>query len=457
MKPKLLVIFLFAALVLLFTIAPTSAQSDLDETYVAEDSTFQISYPSDWDINDDDEPAYIILSGIENRERISVTVFSTETVALFSIGESAAVDVAANVAEVFDFVQDDAEEFDIEGRDVGLASVDLDGQTGAAFIIEMRNGDYGMVIVLGDDEALEDNVDFIVSMVASYNTPTGTGKGQPDLGGNDSDVAESLSNHDGDWEDAIAELQDLGLIGTGGSLVFEEDSAFFTGQGFFFTPLGRRAPFADIVMAGQIEFTSGSASEYEECSLLARVVDEGQSQVGTYLQVGVDNSQDVFYYDTISSDEDSTVYEPFRANLDLDEAHHFLFILVDESLTVYIDGELLVENAEINDERAGTYGIALMGSSRDSRCEGTNLWVYQVPSFEAGVCEVSAGGSVNKRSGPGTNFDRAGTLEAGTIMEVIGQSTASDGFVWWELEDGSWVRDDIVNAVGDCASVPESE
>jgi hypothetical protein len=24
---------------------------------------------------------------------------------------------------------------------------------------------------------------------------------------------------------------------------------------------------------------------------------------------------------------------------------------------------------------------------RDLRCEGTNIWVYQAPSFEPGVCE----------------------------------------------------------------------
>jgi hypothetical protein len=250
-------------------------------------------------------------------------------------------------------------------------------------------------------------------------------------------------------------LQDLGVIGEGGSLVFQEDSAFFTGQGYFFTALGRRSPRADIVMAGEIDFNSAS-SELEHCSLMARLVDRGGQVVDVYLQVGIDNDGTVFYVDTDGEGDDSFLVDGLSLNLDLDDPHHILFILVDEFLTVYLDGELVIDNAVVNAPRAGTYGIALGGSARDSRCDGSNIWVYELTSFEEGVCEISATGTVNKRSGPGTNFDRAGTLEAGTILEAISQSTDSSGFVWWELEDGSWVREDVVTASGDCDSVPES-
>ena len=30
-----------------------------------------------------------------------------------------------------------------------------------------------------------------------------------------------------------------------------------------------------------------------------------------------------------------------------------------------------------------------------------------------------------------------------------------DGFTWWKLVDDTWVRNDVVNAVGDCLNVPE--
>jgi uncharacterized protein YraI len=71
------------------------------------------------------------------------------------------------------------------------------------------------------------------------------------------------------------------------------------------------------------------------------------------------------------------------------------------------------------------------------------------------VCKISAGSTVNKRSGPGTNFDRAGQLAAGTVLEAVGKNDPGDGFTWWKLVDDTWVRNDVVNAVGDCLNVPE--
>jgi hypothetical protein len=68
-------------------------------------------------------------------------------------------------------------------------------------------------------------------------------------------------------------------------------------------------------------------------------------------------------------------------------------------------------------------------------------------------CTVT-GANVNLRTGPGTNFDVAGTLAADTAMTATGQAQGADGFVWWNLESGAWVRSDVVTEEGDCASLP---
>jgi hypothetical protein len=47
-------------------------------------------------------------------------------------------------------------------------------------------------------------------------------------------------------------------------------------------------------------------------------------------------------------------------------------------------------------------------------------------------------------------------MEAGTVMDAIAQSEAPDGFIWWHLEDDTWVRDDVIDAQGDCLNVPEA-
>jgi hypothetical protein len=79
------------------------------------------------------------------------------------------------------------------------------------------------------------------------------------------------------------------------------------------------------------------------------------------------------------------------------------------------------------------------------------------PTAAAGVpsdCTVSSGSNANERSGPGTNFAVAGTLSAGTSANVDGQATGADGFIWWRLGAGIWVRSDVVIASGNCDSVP---
>jgi hypothetical protein len=72
----------------------------------------------------------------------------------------------------------------------------------------------------------------------------------------------------------------------------------------------------------------------------------------------------------------------------------------------------------------------------------------------AGVCTLAAGGTVNLRSGPGTEYARAATLAAGQGVQPVGQAASTDGQTWWQLADGNWVRSDVVSASGDCASLP---
>jgi hypothetical protein len=265
-----------------------------------------------------------------------------------------------------------------------------------------------------------------------------------------------LDYYDGDWSEAIAELQDKEIIAVGGSLVFEEDRAFFSGQGSFCTPLASRSPYSDVVMAGELTYTASDSTDLETCTLIARVQIDNSGFTSRYLQVGLDNDGFAYWFDSYGEGPRDFDLGIITARLVPGDPNHILFIAQDDHLTVYINGELVLSNQEIT-ESSGTYGIALLGQGPGARCEGANIWVYQSPSFTPGVCEISAGSTVNKRSGPGTTFDRAGQMDAGTIMEAIAQSEAPDGFIWWQLEDETWVRDDVINAQGDCLNIPEAE
>jgi hypothetical protein len=71
------------------------------------------------------------------------------------------------------------------------------------------------------------------------------------------------------------------------------------------------------------------------------------------------------------------------------------------------------------------------------------------------ACTVSANSNVNQRSGPGTDFDVSGTLAGGSSAGVDGQTTGTDGFTWYRLTTGAWVRGDLVTAGAGCSEVPE--
>ncbi len=263
---------------------------------------------------------------------------------------------------------------------------------------------------------------------------------------------ETLENHNGAWQDAIAELQDEGMIASGGNIIFVENSAFLDGTvGSNFYGLAMDSSFADIVLAGEIEFAVDETEDNEIfCGFLSRVqLDETQqfSEASFGALIGD--------FDSIvisTSDTDSYREELIDLDLPPDEPAHLLYILQDNRATVYVNGELVLSDYLISDV-AGFHGIILASEVAGTRCEGRNVWAYYAPMFEAGVCEASTGSTVNQRTGPGTTFDRAGTLAANTSILVTGQAEGADGFTWWQLENENWVREDVVGVVGDCADI----
>jgi oligopeptide transport system substrate-binding protein len=70
------------------------------------------------------------------------------------------------------------------------------------------------------------------------------------------------------------------------------------------------------------------------------------------------------------------------------------------------------------------------------------------------VCSLSAAQNVNLRGGPGTNFDVVGMLEANVAQNAVAQTNGTDGFTWWQVESGAWVREDVVLEDGMCAALP---
>lgn len=128
------------------------------------------------------------------------------------------------------------------------------------------------------------------------------------------------------------------------------------------------------------------------------------------------------------------------------------------SVVFSLDGKLLVS-------AGATGGVVLWGTTGDSAASQagasseTTGTASESPSSEqsgasALTCTVTTPKNANLRSGPGTQFDRAGTLSAGQAAEINGQAQGADGMTWYRLSIGAWVRSDVLGAPSECASVP---
>jgi formylglycine-generating enzyme required for sulfatase activity len=64
--------------------------------------------------------------------------------------------------------------------------------------------------------------------------------------------------------------------------------------------------------------------------------------------------------------------------------------------------------------------------------------------------------NINIREDAGTEFAVIDVLAVGESAIVTGKRVGSDGFTWWRLESGGWVREDTVVESGDTSVIPDA-
>ncbi len=74
-----------------------------------------------------------------------------------------------------------------------------------------------------------------------------------------------------------------------------------------------------------------------------------------------------------------------------------------------------------------------------------------------GGCTLTPHTAVNLRGGPGTAYPIEGRLGARDSAQADGYAQGADGFRWWRLAGGRWVRSDLVDRAGACAALGEVE
>ncbi len=71
------------------------------------------------------------------------------------------------------------------------------------------------------------------------------------------------------------------------------------------------------------------------------------------------------------------------------------------------------------------------------------------------ACTLTPHTAVNLRGGPGTVYPIQGQLGAEDSAQADGYAQGADGFRWWRLTSGRWVRSDLVDRAGACAALGE--
>lgn len=69
-------------------------------------------------------------------------------------------------------------------------------------------------------------------------------------------------------------------------------------------------------------------------------------------------------------------------------------------------------------------------------------------------CEITVNNLVNTRSGPGVAFGVQGSLSPNAPSRGVAQQIGVDGFIWWQIEGGGWVREDVVVENESCYLLP---
>lgn len=62
---------------------------------------------------------------------------------------------------------------------------------------------------------------------------------------------------------------------------------------------------------------------------------------------------------------------------------------------------------------------------------------------------------VNVRSGPGTGYTATGKLALNQSLQAAGWAFDDEGFVWWRITTGGWIRADTVTFPDSCLTLPQ--
>lgn len=270
----------------------------------------------------------------------------------------------------------------------------------------------------------------------------------------------SLSTAGQDASAVLFELEDDGLIPSGAAPAFSQTLLSYTGEGVQFSNFGIGMSAKNLIYSATIDFSPSSES-LEFCGIAARTLreennrQEGERSITTvrlsaYLLIGIDNRGNLFVADNQGEESSATTValpEGMESPITLTT------LIMNNTLYVYANQSLLIDGLEIADG-SGAFAFVFNSAAEETACTGEMLFAYTFPDEIVNTCTISPIDVANKRQTASVDAQVMGQMQAGESMEATGQMQGADGYIWWQLSDETWVRDDVVNTEGFCRALP---
>jgi hypothetical protein len=352
---------LFRLSLVVFCLFLLSLPGFAQDTETAEWGNFglAVDYPSDWEVDDSGDDATLVL-------------FSDDLAVYFwepsegDDAEQALIDIAEDPEnEDYEFGDVD-NNIEIMGDDA--FRLDFESETVSGFIVgfEYDGLVFTLNAVVGDDRLSNSDEETLLEIVTTLHEGEGGGGGDEPSG----DIIESALDNDSTGEDIVDELIELGLVADGGDLLFEEDEVIDA------TDLPESYEGGNIALGALISWEAvEDDEEYRYCALAAQTsTDDFANEEGTSLVVALGSDNIGFIAEFDLEDSDNSLFADFEADIDVEDQNHLLMIVSGDELSVYVNGELVVEGFEL-DLTAGDDEL-FAGFFSDLGCDMQSVWAY---------------------------------------------------------------------------------
>jgi hypothetical protein len=92
--------------------------------------------------------------------------------------------------------------------------------------------------------------------------------------------------------------------------------------------------------------------------------------------VGYASGYGVFFWSIVDNDSENDAVA--ETDYDITAPHVFTIVAINDTLTVFVDGELAFDHVAIT-KATGTWGVGLTGKGAGAKCEARDIWVYTLP------------------------------------------------------------------------------